>query len=345
MKKYFTGFVAALMCIPTLLSAESNEGEAVLAPGMVNPGYHEQPGWFKHSFLDLHEDVAEAAAANKRVLLYFYQDGCPYCAKLLETNFSQQAIVSKTRDNFDVIALNMWGDREVTDLNGQITTEKKIAEQLQVMYTPTLVFLDEQGKNVLRLNGYYPPDKFSVALDYVAGKHEQQGSIRDYAAKVNPVKATGKLHQQPSFLQPPYDLSKPMDKPLLVLFEQQSCPACDELHLDILKRPESIEQLARFNVVLLDMWSETPLTTPGGQSLTARAWAKQLNVQYAPSLVFIDEGQEVFRAEAYLRSFHIQSIMDYVASGDYKTQPNFQRYIGARADALEAQGIHIDLMD
>jgi thioredoxin-related protein len=69
-------------------------------------------------------------------------------------------------------------------------------------------------------------------------------------------------------------------------------------------------------------------------------------VKYAPSLVFFDrDGREVFRAEAYLRSFHIQSVMDYVASGAYLEQPSFQRFISARADALEAQGVLVDLMD
>jgi hypothetical protein len=38
-------------------------------------------------------------------------------------------------------------------------------------------------------------------------------------------------------------------------------------------------------------------------------------------------------------------VMDYVASGAYLEQPSFQRFIAARADALEAQGIHVDLMD
>jgi hypothetical protein len=37
--------------------------------------------------------------------------------------------------------------------------------------------------------------------------------------------------------------------------------------------------------------------------------------------------------------------MDYVASGSYLEQPAFQRYLSARADALEAQGIHVDLLD
>jgi len=60
--------------------------------------------------------------------------------------------------------------------------------------------------------------------------------------------------------------------------------------------------------------------------------------------VFFDgSGKEVFRAEGYLRAFHTQSVLDYVASGAYRSQPSFQRYIQSRADKLESQGVHVDL--
>jgi len=129
------------------------------------------------------------------------------------------------------------------------------------------------------------------------------------------------------------------------MFEQKKCNTCDELHLDILKRKESIELLSRFNVVVLDMWSNKVVTTPSGKNMKIRDWTKQLDVKYAPSLVFFDnKGAEVFRADAYLKAFHVQSVLDYVASAAYKTQSNFQRYIDRRADHLREQGIEVNLM-
>ena len=69
-------------------------------------------------------------------------------------------------------------------------------------------------------------------------------------------------------------------------------------------------------------------------------------MQYAPSLVFFDQQhREVFRTDAWLKAFHVQSAMDYAASGAYREQPEFQRFIADRAAALEAQGIHIALMN
>ncbi len=315
---------------------------------LVNPGYHEKPEWFKESFLDLREDIQEASENKKRVLLYFYQDGCPYCAKLLQDNLGQKKLADKTRKHFDVIAINMWGDKEVTDLTGQLTTEKKFTEQMKVMYTPTLVFLTEQGKVALRVNGYYAPNKFETALDYVRGHNETKISFRHYVRKFLKINSTGKLHSQDFILPSPYNLQKLLssDKSLLILFEQKKCYACDELHNDVFKRKETIKQMKRFNVVRLDMWSNEYLINAKGEKVSAKALAKKLNIIYSPSFIFFDKtGKDIFRIDAYMKSFHTQSVLDYIASGAYKKQKNFQRYIAERADMLEAQGQHIDLMD
>ncbi len=339
-----------LLMLPAAVIAETapvNADAPSLGPGMVNPGFHEQPAWFKQSFLDIREDVAEAAANGRRVMLYFYQDGCPYCKKLLETNFSQRDIVERTRDRFDVIAINLWGDREVVDFAGNPVTEKNFASALKVMFTPTLVFLDEQGAVVVRLNGYYPPHKFAAVLDYVGQRKERESDFRTYLAGNAPVASKGKLHHDASYLQPPYRLAqRKSGKPLLVLFEQKDCASCDELHEDIFARSETRQLLEQFDIVLLDMRADLPLQTPSGQQTTSGQWSRAMNIQYAPTLAMFDrEGTEVFRTEAYLKAFHVQSSLDYVLSGAYRAQPSFQRYIQKRAEALEAQGVHINLMD
>lgn len=341
-------WLLGLLWLGGAVAATPGAGEVVLQGG-VNPGYHDKPAWFKNSFMDLADDVAEAREAGRRVLLYFYQDGCPYCKKLLDDNFGAVSGAAKTQRLYDVIAINLWGDREVTGVDGVTLTEKQFAEQLKVMYTPTLLFLDDAGMPLLRLNGYYAPDRFDLALDYGARREADGLSFRDYAAQRAGGKVTAQLQANPLFLQPPYALARnriAAQRPLLVLFEQADCPTCAEFHRDILARPESRDLLQRFDAVQLDMWGTTAMVTPDGSRTTARDWAQQLNIQYTPSLVFFDEqGKEVFRSEAYLRTFHVQSVMEYIASGAYRRQPNLQRYIQERADHLREQGVVVDLMD
>jgi hypothetical protein len=49
------------------------------------------------------------------------------------------------------------------------------------------------------------------------------------------------------------------------------------------------------------------------------------------------------RTEAFFKTFHFQSVLDYVLSESYAEQPSFQRYLQARADRLRSQGIDVDI--
>lgn len=306
----------------------------------------EYPAWFKDSFLNLKEDIAEAKAHNKRVMIFFTQDNCPYCNALVERNLAQKEIDTYLRQNFEVIAINMWGDREVVSIENEKLTEKSFATSLKVQYTPTLLFFDETGKTVLRLNGYLAPTKFKTALEYVAQRKESEMTYRDYIALHQPAAADGTLIQQDFFKPAPYNLSRKgrAAKPVAVFFEQKDCPDCTVLHRQVLPDKATRATLAKFDVFQLDMWSEMPLITPQGKKTTARQWAKALDVKYAPSiLVFNPQGKEIIRSEAFFKVFHTHGLLTYVLSGDYKKEPSFQRYLSARAEHIREQGKDVDI--
>lgn len=185
-------------------------------------------------------------------------------------------------------------------------------------------------------------------MQYIAERQEAKISIRDYYNKIKPEQASGVLHITANTLADPSDLSvrNSSGNKLLVMFEQPVCKACDELHLDILKREQVSKSLQSFDVAVLDMWSDQVIRTPAGQNLKIKDWSKNLGINYSPSLVFFDQqGREVFRTEAYLKSFHTKAALDYVSSGAYETMPEFQRYVQKIADDLHARGIEFDLMD
>jgi thioredoxin-related protein len=325
-------------------------GPAHAAPGDAygpSPYAIEIPGWFTETFLDVREDISDAAREGKRLMLYFGQDGCPYCKRLMEVNFRQPDIVATTQRHFVAVALNLWGDREVTWVDGRKVTEKELARILRVQFTPTLLFFDEEGKVALRLNGYPPPDKFRVALDYVSRHQEGKASFTDFLAASKPGSSGARLPQEPFFERGTLDfagLLKTSGKPLAVLFERTACPDCTELHREAFSRPEVRELLARFKFVQLDVSGERKLVAPDGSKTTEREWARSLGVTNTPSLVFFEgSGKEVFRSEGYLRPFHLASALDYVASGAYRGEPSFQRFIQKRADGMRAEGKVVDL--
>ncbi|MCW8906561.1 MAG: thioredoxin fold domain-containing protein [Sedimenticola sp.] len=331
------GFSLLFLFLPLLLVAQ----EAGRFLGAKETHY---PAWFKESFLDIREDVDEAREAGRRVLLFFHQNGCPYCNLMVERNLSQRQIERQMQEQFDVIAVNMWGDRAVTDLAGRERSEKLFAADLEVQFTPTLLFLDEGGEVVLRLNGYLPPADFQLALNYVGRRLERDQSFRDYVLANRPQEPdSGPLQAQPFFVSPPHDLSL-VREPIAIFFEQRDCPACRRLHRELLADPEIAGLVGRTHAVQLDMWSDTPLVTPDGERLTAREWARRLSVSYAPTLVLFDpEAGEVIRSEAFFKRFHTASIFDYLLSGAFRGQPSFQRYLSARAEHIREQGKDVDI--
>ncbi|MEJ5211390.1 MAG: thioredoxin fold domain-containing protein [Burkholderiales bacterium] len=303
----------------------------------------EYPAWFKESFLHLRDDIREAAASGKRLLIVFTQDNCPYCNLLVERNLSQKDIVDLMQARFDTVAINMWGDREVTDFSGKPMTEKQFAAALRVQFTPTLLFFDEQGQVVLRLNGYLPPQRFKLALEYVAQRKEKELPFREFMARHEPPPSSGTLHQEDFFAGPPHDLRR-VKKPIAVFFEQKDCPACDTLHQKVLTDAETRQVVKKLHNIQLDMWSDTPVILPDGRKTTAREWARQLDVKYAPTIVIMEpRGREIIRSEAFFKVFHTQGMFAYAESGAYRKEPSFQRYLSARAEHFREQGRDVDI--
>ena len=71
-----------------------------------------------------------------------------------------------------------------------------------------------------------------------------------------------------------------------------------------------------------------------------------MRVGYVPTLLLFDaRGREVFRAEAYLRPFHIAGALEYVSSGGYLREPSFQRFLQAKAERMRERGERVDLWD
>ena len=304
----------------------------------------EHPGWFKESFLDFEEDIDEAAAEGRRLVLYFWQTGCPYCNALIEHNFAQRDIAEVMQSNFDLVAVNMWGDREVVQVGDRTFTEKTLAAALRVNYTPTLLFFNEAREVVLRLNGYYPPDALRAALAWARSDADNSSDFSEYLANAEKQDANSQLNPQPFFDTVSNDLSSDNERPLAVYFEQPNCRQCDTLHQKVLIHELVQAQAEKMRSVQIDMWSDTPVTTPDGRATTARTFARELNIQFAPTIVFFDRaGQEVMRLDGAFRTFHTQGILRYVNDKAYLEQPSFQRYLGTLAEHWREQGLNVDI--
>lgn len=106
-------------------------------------GLH-KTAWMRDTFKDLGEDLAEANAEGKRFAIIFEQRGCIYCTKMHEEVFPREEVADYLNENYFVVQLNLHGDLEVVDFDGDIRSEKAMARKWGILFTPTLMFLPEE---------------------------------------------------------------------------------------------------------------------------------------------------------------------------------------------------------
>jgi thioredoxin-related protein len=130
MFRHFLSIVAILMITP------------VFATTMGDDGLH-KTDWMRETFLDLREDLAEANAEGKRLMVIIEQRGCTYCLKMHEDVFPDPAINAVLHETYFVVQLNMFGDLDVTDFDGTVLPEKAMTRRWNAMFTPMIMFFPE----------------------------------------------------------------------------------------------------------------------------------------------------------------------------------------------------------
>ncbi|MCZ6849021.1 MAG: thioredoxin family protein [Alphaproteobacteria bacterium] len=192
-----TGIVGGIVATAGHADAASDRIEPILG----EDGMYHQP-WFVNSFLDLKEDLAEAAEAGKRFVVMWEQRGCPYCRETHMVNFARPDISQYVQDNFAVLQLDLFGSRVVTDFDGETLEERALARKWGIVFTPTIMFFADsvaevEGKNgaqaeVARMPGYFKPFHFVTMFEYVKeSAYERQHFQKFLQAKGDRLRAQG----------------------------------------------------------------------------------------------------------------------------------------------------------
>lgn len=174
----------------------------VSAVTMGDDGLHKQP-WFTITFRDLAEDIEQAKSEGKRLAITFEQRGCIYCRQMHEEILSDPEVRDYIEANFMVVQYNMFGDEEVTDLDGDLLTEKTAARKWGYVFTPTIVFLPEDvpaektvaQAAVATMPGAFGKWTFLNMFRWVREKgYEKDEHFQQYHARIiNELRAAGRL--------------------------------------------------------------------------------------------------------------------------------------------------------
>ena len=179
--------VALLATSPAI---QVSAGQQLPAPELSDSGLHAQP-WFLDSFMDFSEDLAEAGAAGKKLVIFIEQRGCSACRRMHHVTLRDPDVVAYLTDHFLAVQLNLHGSRETTDFDGESLEERALARKWAAARTPTLLFFspDRSGNggqpgrelSVLTMPGYMDPAPFRAMLEFVAdGHYEKDTTLKEF---------------------------------------------------------------------------------------------------------------------------------------------------------------------
>lgn len=132
--RYSTCLVLLTLLAPVSLAAETQ-------PKPVSS--------FKHATI---ESAWKASQKSKRPLLIFVSsDNCYFCVKMLKETYSHQQIATALRATSESVAVK---NDDVPEL----------VKQFKINAYPTTLVVSHEGKELGRIKGFLPPDKFVAKL-------------------------------------------------------------------------------------------------------------------------------------------------------------------------------------
>ena len=108
-------------------------------------------------------------AGQRPLVVFFEQSKCHACDILHNGPLTHQDILSHIA-NFDVVQLNAWSKEPIITPKGKRMTAGQWAEKLDIFYTPTIVFFDEHGDEIVRIASVVHFNRLNRVLQYVSTK-------------------------------------------------------------------------------------------------------------------------------------------------------------------------------
>jgi thioredoxin-related protein len=152
------------------------------APVLGDDGNYSQD-WYLESFLDLADDAQSAHKKGKTFAVQWGMRGCPACKRLHMAYFAKPEIEGFVRERFEIVHLDMFGSREVTDVDGERLGEKALAAKRAVRTTPTFQFFaNREGAlaEVARMPGLLAEPEFLAMFRFVSERGYVGGSFEHW---------------------------------------------------------------------------------------------------------------------------------------------------------------------
>ena len=147
----------------------------------------DESAFFDQSLGDFSEELQVARDENKKgVMIFFEMDECPFCHRMKTTILKQPEIINYFKKHFLIYQVDIEGDVEITDFQGNTMAMKDFAfKEHRVRATPVMAFFDLEGKRIVRYTGATSnAEEFMLLGEFVvSGEYKNMSFTRYKRAK------------------------------------------------------------------------------------------------------------------------------------------------------------------
>ena len=136
--------------------ARANPGDFFLLAGLNERDFFTTPPY----------DISSLLKNKKPTAVFFEQGNCHTCDLLHTGPLSNDTNVHEL-EKMNAVQLNMWAKTAIILPDGSKSTAKDWAKSLNIFYTPSIIFFDENGKEIIRVDSVTQFYRLWGVLDYV----------------------------------------------------------------------------------------------------------------------------------------------------------------------------------
>jgi thioredoxin-related protein len=159
-------------------NARLSKRRAVMLCLVLLAGQHAQPALAND--IPSVDDLAAAGSESRQqgipTVVFVTREACPYCRTLRDEILLPMQRANKFGNRAVLVEVSLDRVEPLTGFDGQPTTAQAFGDRYQAQITPTLLFLDPQGREIskrivgisnLELYGYYLQESIDTALQSI----------------------------------------------------------------------------------------------------------------------------------------------------------------------------------
>jgi len=133
-----------------------------------------------YPFLRFDDALRAAQQHNKKIFVYYGRYGCGYCDKTNKESFSNPALHKLYTDHYVLAYVDAESGRRLTLPSGEQVTEMEMGTRLKALVTPVFIYMESDGKTILKVPGFQTAHDFTRYDQYVYGQHYKNESLAKF---------------------------------------------------------------------------------------------------------------------------------------------------------------------